>query len=72
MTTWCSQCDRVHSDTRKEAPWRWRCTAAPIENVGYGFVSPDYAPEPPYEKCDRKNDGACEDWTPRRTKEKAP
>jgi hypothetical protein len=72
-TTYCSDCDHVHSDTRKEAPWRWRCMAVPIEERGYGYVSPDYAPSPPYDLCNRVNrDGTCPMFTPRRTAPEKP
>lgn len=65
--TYCDACDRVHPDTRKEAPWRWRCLAVPIEERGFGFVSADYAPAPPYESCAKINThGACPMFTPRR------
>lgn len=67
MTLYCADCDHVHSDTRKEAPWRWRCMKAPIMERGYRFVSPDYAPSPPYEVCSRVNDaGECPMFTPAR------
>ncbi len=73
MTTWCSACDRVHPETRKEAPWRWRCMAAPVEPTGYGFVSEEYSPTPPYALCrDKNRDGECEDFVARRApKDKA-
>ena len=67
MTTYCSSCDRVHPDTRKDAPWRWRCMAAPVESTGYGFVTPDYAPSPPYDLCFKRNEyGECDDFVSRR------
>lgn len=66
MTTFCDTCEHVHPDTMKSPPWNWRCLRAPIDEVGYRFVSQDYAPHPPYEKCDRLNDGACPEWEPRR------
>lgn len=67
MTTFCDACDNVHSDTRKDAPWRWRCVKAPVVEQGYRFVSQDYAPAPPYHKCDHVNgNGECEMFTPRR------
>jgi hypothetical protein len=65
--TICELCDHVHPDTRKEAPWRWRCLRAPIEFQGYGFVSQTYAPSPPFELCSRVNTiGECEMYEPRR------
>lgn len=67
MTTWCKDCDLVHSATRDKEPWRWRCMAVRVA-PGHKFVSPDWAPDPPYEKCDRINvAGECEFFTPLRT-----
>ena len=65
--TMCSDCDRVHSDTSKaDEPWRWRCLAVPVA-PGYGFVSADYSPAPPYARCtDINRDGRCPYFTPRR------
>lgn len=72
MTTYCDVCDFVHLDTRKLPPWQWRCVKAPVEPQGFGFVTQEYAPNPPYARCSDKNEyGDCDDWTPRRTKEKA-
>ncbi len=66
MSTYCSQCDQVHSDTRKLDPWYWRCCAYPTE-PGYGFVSPDYAPNPPYARCtDANKYGECPRFEPLR------
>lgn len=67
MSVYCDTCDFVHADTRKDAPWRWRCIKAPVAERGYRFVSQDYAPAPPYHKCDYVNpDGECSMWQPRR------
>lgn len=64
--TYCHACDNVHTATRGDDPWRWRCLKAPV-TPGYGFVSATYAPHPPYEKCDRRNTkGECPDFSPRR------
>lgn len=73
MTVFCEDCGNIHSDTRKEPPWRQRCIKAPIEPSGFGFVSRAYAPSPPYALCrDRNEDGHCDDFEPRRVaKEKA-
>lgn len=65
MTTWCQDCDNVHSATRNLDPWKWRCMKAPV-TPGFGFVSPDWAPHPPYAKCEYLNKGECEHFTPRR------
>lgn len=74
MTTYCSDCDRVHPETRKQEPWKWRCMARPI-SPGFGFVDPHYSPTPPYAPCKFVNDrGECEHWIPARVappKEKA-
>ena len=67
----CEACDNVHSATRNLDPWKWRCMKAPIQ-PGYGFVSPNWAPHPPYAKCEYRNqNGACEDFAPRRTPKEA-
>ena len=72
MTVYCEDCDFVHGDTRKDAPWRQRCIKAPVEPRGFDFVSRAYAPSPPYELCSRVNEGGhCEMFTTRRVKEKA-
>ncbi len=65
--TFCRDCDRVHGDTRKEEkPWEWRCLAKPIA-PGFGFVSPDYSPSPPYARCsDVNRDGRCPYFMPAR------
>ena len=73
MTVFCEDCDCIHPETRKEAPWRQRCIKAPIDATGFGFVSRAYAPSPPYALCRDKNEtGDCDDFIPRRApKEKA-
>lgn len=73
MIVYCRDCDLVHPDTRKLAPWLWRCMAAKIEPEGFGFVTPEWAPNPPYARCHDKNEtGHCDDFEPRRVaKEKA-
>jgi hypothetical protein len=64
MTTYCRDCDNVHSATRKDDPWRWRCVKVPIR-PGYGFVDPDHAPNPPYERCSKVNaQGTCPEFVP--------
>lgn len=65
--TFCSACDKVHPDTRKEEkPWEWRCLAVPTR-PGFGFVSPDFSPSPPYARCsDVNRDGRCPYFTPAR------
>ena len=71
MTTYCRDCDLVHSDTRKQEPWRWRCMAHPTE-PGFGFVDPEFSPSPPYALCRFINDrGECPDYTKRREPEKS-
>lgn len=60
MTTYCRDCDNVHSATRDEGPWKWRCLKYPTE-PGFGFVDPTYSPDPPYERCSVVNRiGECE------------
>jgi hypothetical protein len=63
----CCSCDRVHAATRDEAtPWKWRCTVFPRPG-GYGFVHPQFAPNPPYRPCSEINtDGRCPYFEPRR------
>jgi hypothetical protein len=57
--TWCDACDHVHAETRSQDPWRWRCVKAPTE-PGFGFVSQNFSPNPPYELCSRMNTrGEC-------------
>lgn len=64
MTTWCTECDNVCHDTRKERPWHWRCLAVPTQ-PGYGYVDPTYSPSPPYQLCRFINtEGACEMFVP--------
>lgn len=64
--TFCSRCDKVHPLTRNEDPWRWRCMAVPIP-PGYGFVSPDFSPSPPFARCDQTNKhGDCPMFSPKR------
>lgn len=59
MTTYCTECDNRHPETVKQEPWRWRCLAVPTA-PGYGYVSPDYSPTPPYQLCKFVNtEGAC-------------
>lgn len=66
MSVFCSSCDNVHADTRNMEPWRWRCTKVPVP-PGYGFVSRDFSPYPPFERCDRLNkDGDCKMFIPQR------
>ncbi len=46
---------------------------APVAERGYRYVSQDYAPNPPYYKCDVVNtNGECPMWTPRRTAPEKP
>ena len=64
MPTICKACDNVHSATRSQEPWKWRCIKAPIE-PGFGFVDPDFSPTPPYERCSKFNPtGECPEFTP--------
>lgn len=66
MTTYCSNCDLVHPATRDKEPWKWRCLKVPVA-PGYGFVSPDYSPDPPYQSCHRVNtNGQCDYFVPAR------
>ncbi len=59
MATWCDECDNVCAETKTKEPWNWRCISVPIK-AGYGFVSRNYAPYPPYMQCSRVNtEGAC-------------
>jgi hypothetical protein len=69
MMVYCEDCDGMHPSTAKEPPWRARCSRAPIAFKGYGFVSRDYAPAPPFELCSRVNPtGECEMFSPARAK----
>lgn len=63
--TFCVTCENVHPDTAGKPPYQWRCMKAPAPPFG-GFVDPDYRPSPPYHLCKQINDGACEDWQPKR------
>lgn len=64
--TYCRDCDRVHPDTRKSEPWKWRCMAFPTA-PGFGFVDPDFSPTPPYARCyDVNRHGECEMFEPLR------
>lgn len=57
--TYCRDCRNVHQDTRGGDPWTWRCVKAPIP-AGYGYVDPDFSPNPPFARCDRTNlNGNC-------------
>lgn len=64
--TLCCECDHVHSDTIGKPPYAWRCLKFPAPPFG-GFVQPNFRPDPPYHKCQDRNDGACVHWTPKRT-----
>lgn len=64
MTTYCVDCDCVHSDTRKQEAWKWRCLKAPAK-PGFKFVDPNYSPTPPYHLCSTVNDtGECPMFEP--------
>lgn len=66
MTTYCRDCDNPHPDTRKpDEPWKWRCLRVPVK-PGYGYVSPDFSPSPPYARCIDVNGGDCTMFEPRR------
>jgi hypothetical protein len=66
MTVYCIDCDNVHGATREKDPWKWRCLKNPTA-PGFGFVHPQYSPDPPYERCSIVNrDGLCPDFTPLR------
>jgi len=64
--TLCVECDHPHPATAEKAPYYWRCLRFPAEPFG-GFVSPDWRPDPPYHRCQDRNDGNCPHWTPKRT-----
>lgn len=71
QATYCRDCDLVHSDTRKQEPWKWRCVEFPAK-PGFHFVDPDYAPAPPYHRCqDINRDGQCPYFEKRREPEKS-
>lgn len=67
MTVFCRDCDAVHPASRDEQkPWQWRCLRHPRAS-GYGFVHPDYSPQPPYRSCrDVNTEGHCPDFSPLR------
>ena len=71
MTTYCRDCDNVHPDTRGERPWKWVCLKVPVR-PGYGFVDPEFSPDPPYARCITTNTtGDCPMFEKRREPEKA-
>lgn len=65
--TYCRDCDNVHPASRDEQkPWNWRCKVWP-RPAGYGWVHPEFSPQPPYHSCrDINTAGACSDFTPLR------
>lgn len=63
---YCEDCDNVHPATRQLDPWRWRCMAYPTE-PGFGYVSKQYSPDPPYARCsDCNRYGDCPSFKPLR------
>lgn len=60
--TKCSECDFVHSDTRKQHYKAWMCVRH--KNLIPNFIS-DEAAEP-YLRCYQVNGGACELFKPRK------
>jgi hypothetical protein len=64
--TLCVTCDHVHPDTLAKPPFSWRCLKFPAPPFG-GFVDPNWRPDPPYHKCQDRNDGACPFWKAKRT-----
>jgi hypothetical protein len=67
MSVYCSDCDNVCQEgLHKDKPWEWRCIAYPTE-PGFGFVTPDYSPNPPYARCvDANRYGDCPSYEPKR------
>jgi hypothetical protein len=66
----CNECDLLHRLSKDDArPWRWRCSAFPLP-LSFRFVAKSYAPEAPYELCERVNAyGNCNRFTPLRSVE---
>lgn len=66
LPTYCDECEHTHPDSAKAEPWRWRCMKVPTK-PGFGFVSRDYSPDPPYARCsDVNRNGECPMFEPRR------
>lgn len=65
--TYCRDCEHVHPASRDEQkPWQWRCLKFPRPS-GYGFVHPEYSPQPPYHSCrDINVRGACDHFENKR------
>lgn len=64
--TYCRDCENVHPASRDEQkPWQWRCLKYPRPS-GYGFVHPEYSPQPPYHSCRDLNNGNCPAFEPQR------
>jgi hypothetical protein len=65
MTTYCEDCDNVHPDSRKKAPYYWTCIEFP--NVeGGGFVLRGGRVNEPYMYCKGINGGVCPVFTPKK------
>lgn len=67
--TYCEDCDLVQEQTRKEAPYRWLCTASPRETYP-AYTKRGTITGEPFYRCQLQNQlGACPMFTPRRKKE---
>lgn len=71
MTTYCRDCDNVHSSTRTQPPFKWACIKYPTFNSSpYPDLDPDWRPDPPYALCRHVRhaypESDCEEFSPRR------
>ena len=59
MTTWCEDCEHVHTDSRGRSPYLWLCIKFPKAS-GFGFVTREtWDNGEPYRRCKDINTGHC-------------